>query len=100
MKKEFLAILLFVKFGFNFSNPKEFIPHICKQTNKTYLTDHLVSKFNHLYKTFGSHAVMFCFIYLSVGKTCADLQEALVEYAINVYAPHGMSTRYEEYKSL
>lgn len=96
MRKEFLAILLFVKFGFNFSNPKEFIPHICKQTNKTYLIDHLVSKFLHLYETFGSHAVMFCFFC----EIDSDLQEALVEYAINVYAPHGMSTRYEEYKSL
>lgn len=96
MRKEFLAVLLFVKFGFNFSNPKEFITYICEKTKKMYLVDHLVSKFNHLHKTFGAHAVMFCFFC----ELDCDLQEALVEYAINVYAPHGMTTRYEEYKNL
>lgn len=96
MKREFLAILLFVKFGFNFPNPKEFITHICEKTQKQYLIDHLVSKFNHLNETFGCHAVMFCFFC----EIDSDLQEALVEYAINVYAPHGMFTRYEEYKSI
>jgi hypothetical protein len=29
-----------------------------------------------------------------------DLRDALVDYAINVYAPQGMRTMYEEYKSL
>ena len=96
MRKEFLAVMLFVKFGFNFSNPKEFITYICEKTHKMYLVDHLVAKFNHLYKEFGAHAVMPCFLC----EIDSDLQEALVDYAINVYAPHGMSTKYEEYKSL
>ena len=96
MRKEFLAVLLFVKFGFNFSNPQEFIGYICEKTQKTHLFQHLVSKFNHLYKTFGCHAAMFCFFC----EIDSDLQEALVDYAINVYAPNGMFTRYEEYKNL
>jgi len=96
MRKEFLAVLLFVKFGFNFSSPKEFIAHICEKNQKMYLVEHLVSKFYHLYETFGCHAVMFCFFC----ELDSDLQEALVDYAINVYAPHGMETKYEEYKSL
>ena len=96
MRKDYLAVLLFVKFGFNFANPKEFITHICEKTQKKYLVDHLVGKFNHLYETFGSHAVMFCFLC----EIDSDLQEALVDYAINVYAPVGMRTMYEEYKSL
>lgn len=96
MRKDYLAVLLFVKFGFNFSSPKEFITHICEKTQKMYLVDHLVCKFNYLYKTFGSHAVMFCFFC----EIDPELQEALVDYAINVYAPHGMATKFEEYKSL
>ncbi len=96
MRKEFLAVLLFVKFGFNFSNPKEFITYICEKTHKEHLFNHLNSKFQHLYDTFGCHAVMFCFFC----EIDSDLQEALVDYAILVYAPQGMSTKYEEYKSL
>lgn len=96
MRKDYLAGLLFVKFGFNFSNPKEFIPYICEKTQKMYLVEHLTSKFIHLYETYGSHAVMFCFFC----EIDSDLQQSLVEYAINVYAPNGMATKYEEYKSL
>ena len=96
MRKEYLAVLLFVKFGFNFSNPKEFITHICEKTQKMYLVDHLVGKFNHIYDIYGSYAVMNLF-FVELDR---DLQEALVEYAINVYAPVGMETKYAEYKSL
>ena len=96
MRKEFLAVLLFVKFGFNFSHPRDFISYICEKTQKTYLIDHLVSKFSYIYETFGSHAVIFTFFC----ELDSDLQEALVDYAINVYAPVGMATKYEEYKSL
>ena len=96
MKKEYLAILLFVKFGYNYSDPDEFITYICEKTDKKYLIKYLREKFDHIYDIHGSHAVMnyfFC-------DLDADLREALVDYALNVYAPHGMRTKYEEYKSL
>ena len=96
MRKEFLAIMIFVKFGYNFSDPNEFINYICEKCDKQYLKDHLRKKFDHIYEDFGSHAVMNYFLCELDG----DLQEALVEYALNVYAPEGMFTKYEEYKSL
>jgi len=96
MRKEFLAVLLFVKFGYNFNEPKEFINYICEKTKKKYLVDHLYEKFCSIYDRYGSHAVMNRFFV----ELDSDLQEALVEYAINVYAPCGMATRYEEYKNL
>ena len=96
MRKEFLAIHIFVMFGYNFSRPDEFINYICEKCKKTYLVPHLHSKFNGLYDKFGCHAVMnYFFVELD-----SDLQEALVDYALNVYAPVGMKTKYEEYKSL
>ena len=96
MRKDFLAVLLFVKFGFNYSNPKEFITYICEKTQKRYLIDHLVSKFNSLYDNYGCHAIMQVFFC----ELDSELQEALVDYALNVYAPVGMETKYNEYKSL
>ena len=96
MRKEFLAIKLFVMFGYNFNNPEEFITHICKKCDKMYLKDHLRSKWNHLYNTFGMRSVMYDFF----TEIDADLQEALVDYAIEVYGPIGMNSTYEEYKSL
>lgn len=96
MRKEFLAIKLFVKFGYNYSEPKEFIDYICEKCNKQFLKDHLMAKFDNIYDTFGSHAAMnyfFC-------ELDGDLQEALVEYALEVYAPIGMGSTYDEYKSI
>ena len=95
MRKEFLAVLLFVKFGYNF-NDLSFIDYICEKCNKSWLKDHLKSKWNGIYENYGSHAVMNRFFV----ELDSDLQEALVEYAINVYAPVGMATKYKEYKSL
>ena len=95
MRKEFLAILMFVKFGYNF-NDLSFIDYICEKCGKSYLKNHLKGKWNFDYDTFGSHGVMnYFFVELD-----SDLQEALVDYAINVYSPDGMKTKYEEYKSL
>ena len=96
MRKEFLAVLLFVKFGYNYPDPKEFISYICEKCNKQYLKEHLEFKFEAIYDDYGSHGVMnYFFVELD-----SDLQEALVDYAINVYAPAGMATKYEEYKTL
>ena len=96
MRKQYLSILFFVKFGFNYSNPDEFINYICEKCDKNHLKKHLRNKFDDYYARFGSLAVMNRFFV----ELDTDLQEALVEYALNVYAPKGMFTRYEEYKSL
>ena len=96
MKKDFLTVHLFVKFGYNFPNPDEFIKYICEKTDKMYLVDHLKAKFNHDYEIYGCHAVMnYFFVELDL-----DLQEALVDYALNVYAPQGMAMMHEEWKQL
>ena len=96
MRKEMLLIHIFVKFGYNYPNPEEFINYICEKTGKNYLKEHLRGKFNQIYDIYGCHAVMnYFFIELDL-----DLQEALVDYALNVYAPVGMETKYEEYKAL
>ena len=95
-RKIFLAIHIFVKFGYNYPNPDEFITYICEKTDRMYLKEHLREKFNHIYNTFGAHAVMNYFMC----ELSYDLQEALVDYAINIYGPKGMKTMYEEYKSI
>lgn len=95
MRKEFLVVIMWVKFGYNFRD-LSFIDYICEKCNKQYLVNHLKAKWNGIYDDFGSHAVMNYFLCELDG----DLQEALVEYAINVYSPDGMKTKYEEYKSL
>lgn len=93
MRKDYLAIKMFVMFGYNYSSPKEFITYICEKTQKSYLIDHLTEKFSYIYDKFGSHAVMNRFFV----ELDSEMQEALVEYAINVYAPQGMSRAYAEY---
>ena len=96
MKKEYLAVLLFVKFGYNYPNPDKFINYICEKTGRTYLKDHLKEKFSRHCKLFGTYAVMNMFF----SEIDSELQEALVDYAINVYAPKDMASKYEEYKNL
>ena len=96
MRKEFLAIHLFVKFGYNYNDPDEFINYICEKTGKNYLKDHLKGKFSQIYEIYGCYAVMNRFFV----ELDEDLQEALVDYAINVYSPEGMAMKYAEYKSL
>lgn len=96
MRKEMLLVYIFVKFGYNYPNPEEFINYICEKTGKNYLKDHIRGKFNRIYHDYGRHAVMNRFFV----ELDLDLQEALVDYAINVYSPECMRTKYEEYKSL
>ena len=95
-RKEQLAVNLWIMWCYNFHQPKTFIKYICEKCDKMYLFEHLVAKFNHLYDKFGCRSVMNDF-YTEIDK---DLREALVDYAINVYAPQGMRTMYDEYKSL
>lgn len=82
-------------FGFNYRN-EDFIDYICQKTGKMYVRDHLKAKFKGLYEIVGAHAVMAFFMC----EIDEDLQEALVDYAINVYAPDAMEKNYNEYKSL
>ena len=96
MRKEFLISIIWVKFGYNYSNPDDFINYICEKVGRPWLKDHLREKFDDIYDRYGSHAVMNAFLC----ELDEELQQALVEYAMNVYAPNGMGTKYEEYKSL
>ena len=54
-----LLVHIFVKFGYNYPNPKEFINYICGKTGKNYLKEHLRGKFNQIYDDYGSHADTF-----------------------------------------
>lgn len=96
MEQNQVCVLFWVKFTFNYPDIKEVIKWICEKTDKNWLYDHLLSKFYHLYDTFGSHAVMGMF-YCEIDK---DLRDALTEYALTVWAPVGMCHTYEEVKGL
>ena len=96
MRKEFLIVKLFVMFGYNYSNPDEFLDYICEKTGKQFIKQHLRTKFDDIYEVYGFRAVMNWFF----TELDLDLQEALVDYAINVFGPIGMPSAYKEYKSL
>lgn len=91
-KQNFLAVKAFVYFGFNYSEPKEFIKYICEKTNNQYLYEHLLSKFMHIYDKKGAWAVMPCFFC----ELNTELQKALVEYAVKEYFPNGFTLSEEE----
>lgn len=93
MTKIQLATKIWVMWCYNFDRPETFISYICEQTCKSYLKDHLMAKWSHLNETFGCRSVMNDF-YMELDS---ELQNALVDYAINVYAPRGMKSTYEEY---
>lgn len=96
MRKNYLISIIWVKFCFNFPEPELFIDWICDNCKKNYLKSHLTGKFNHLYDEFGSDAVMNRFLIELDG----DLQESLVDYAINVWGKIGMATKYKELMNL
>lgn len=91
MNKIYLTTKIWVMWSYNFDCPETFISWICETTNKSYLKSHLMAKWNHLYETFGYRSVMNDFY----TELDADLQQALVDYAINVYAPRGMKSIYK-----
>ncbi len=93
MTKIQLATKIWVMWCYNFDCPETFIGYICEKTGQQYLKDHLLSKWSHLYETFGCRSVMNDF-YTDIDK---DLQNALVDYAFNVYAPRGMKSTYEKF---
>ena len=92
MEKIYLTTKIWVMWCYNFDEPKKFINYICEKTGKDWLKDHLMSKWNHLYHVFGFRSVMNDF-YTEID---ADLQEALVDYAMLIYAPRGMKSAYEK----
>ena len=95
-RKEQLAVNLWIMWCYNFHQPKTFVKYICEKCDKMYLMDHLMAKWTNLYESNGFRSVMNDF-YVELDL---DLQEALVDYALNVYAPKGMAMMHEEWKQL
>lgn len=93
MTKIQLATKVWVMWCYNFDRPETFINYICEKTGKERLKDHLLSKWNHLYETFGNRSVMNDF-YTELDE---GFKNALVDYAFNVYAPRGMKSVYEKF---
>lgn len=93
MTKIQLATKIWVMWCYNFDCPETFIGYICEKTGQEYLKDHLLSKWRHLYEEFGCRSVMNDFY----TELDTDLQNALVDYALNVYAPRGMKSTYEKF---
>lgn len=87
-----LAIRCWVMFTFNYSDPREFINYMCEKTQKQWLKGHLEEKFNAIYDKWGHSAVMNRFY----SELDAELRDALVEYAMTIYAPEGMRLTEEE----
>lgn len=96
MERYYVSTLLWVKFCMNYPDPKEFIKWICERTGRKSIESHLNSKFKQFYNLCGCYGVMSMF-YCDLGK---DLRDALVEYAIKVWSPDGMSTTFETNKEL
>lgn len=96
MKKIQLATKIWIKWCYNWYEPEEFIAYICEKTGKTNIKDHLLEKWNRYYDLYGCRSVMNDF-YLELDS---DLQDALVDYALNVYGPIGMMYTYKEYSKL
>ena len=91
-KKAFLVAKVWVYFGYNYPQPCEFIHYIVDNTDGCYDYQHLVNKFNEIYNTYGSHAVMNRFF----AELSSGLQQALVDYAIKFYAPTAFHWTEEE----
>ena len=96
MRKNYLISIIWVKFCFNYPEPKMFIEWICEKCKKMHIFDHLRNKFDYYYDEYGSDAAMNRFLV----EIDSDLQEALVDYAINVWGKVGMATKYEELMKL
>ena len=92
MDKVYLTTKIWIMWCYNFDCPETFISYICEQTSKSYLKGHLMAKWHHLYETFGHRSVMNDFY----TELDADLQQALVDYAVLIYAPRGMKSTYEK----
>jgi hypothetical protein len=76
----------------NYGDIREVIKWICKRTDKEWLESHLNNKFDRNYAIGTCYGVMSGF-YCDIDK---DLQDALVEYALTVYAPRSMKRALEK----
>lgn len=95
MEQNELAVKCWVMFCMNYPDVRGVIKWICEHTDKMWLYDHLLEKFDSCYsqgKNYGAMTLFYCDLDL-------ELRKALVDYAIKVYAPTGCLLT-EEQKSL
>lgn len=86
-----LAVKAWVFFCFNYNDINKIVEYICEKADN-HIEKHLIGKFNGIYETCGSAAAMnYFYAELSIG-----LRNALVDYAIKVYAPEGLFLEDEE----
>lgn len=86
-----LAIKAWVYFCFNYWDINGIIDYICEKTGR-HIEQHLKEKFMDIYEKRGSRAVMNLFY----TELDLDFREALVDYAIKVYAPKGLMLSEED----
>ena len=92
MEKYYDSVRIWTMFCMNYGDIREVIKWICKRTNKEWLESHLNNKFDHNYDICTCYGVMSG-LYCDIDK---DLQDALVEYALTVYAPRSMKRTLEK----
>lgn len=90
-KRNHLVVKAWVFFTFNYYDPNEIIDKICEKTGN-HIETHLKNKFSEIYDRCGSKAAMNVF-YCEINQ---DLRNALVDYAVEVYAPDGLLLSEEE----
>ena len=91
-----LIVKAWVYFGYNYSDPKEFIHYICEKTGQLHLEEHFISKFNHIYDVYGCYAVMNEF-YEQLNQ---EYQAALVDFAVKEYFPNAFTLSDEDKRLL
>ena len=96
MKQIELGTKIWVKFCMNYPDIREVIKWICEKTNNTWLFDHIYKKFCFWYDKSTSDGAMTRF-YCELDS---NMQDALVEYAFTIWAPHGMSSTFTEFSKL
>lgn len=77
MEQNINAINIWIYFCLNYNDYKQIMKWICAKTHKEWLELHLIAKFD------GDMNRFYC----NIDK---DLREALVEYALTIWAPKGM----------
>lgn len=82
-KKAFLIAKVWVYFGYNYPSMNEAVDYMVEHAGGNYDKKHLLAKFDSIYDDYGCHAVMNRFF----AELSQELQAALVDYAVKVYAP-------------
>ena len=82
-EKEIMAegINKFVFFSFNFSDAKEMIKYIVNGEETDCMFAHFWAKFQHIYDSYGCHAVMPVF-YTEIS---VEYRRRMIEYVLNNY---------------